>query len=144
MFGLKIFVRVQTFWWVPPVLPCNFCHPAQIYSLFGAPLQALVLNQNLLYEVWVLHYKMYIQCTKKWRNSFFLNWAKRNKSILNIDYVYFLFWPKKALFLPKDLQKVRKSRQIFIRDKIASPHLLIMLMLLFMWCDCVSFEQLFW
>ena len=29
------------------------------------------------------------------------------------------FWPKKALFLPKDLQKVRKSRQILIRDKIA-------------------------
>ena len=27
MFGLKIFVRVQTFWRAPPVLPCNFCHP---------------------------------------------------------------------------------------------------------------------
>ena len=27
MFGLKIFVRVQTFRRVPPVLPCNFCHP---------------------------------------------------------------------------------------------------------------------
>ena len=25
---LKIFVRVQTFWRVPPVLPRNFCHPA--------------------------------------------------------------------------------------------------------------------
>ena len=30
-----------------------------------------------------------------------------------------LFWPKKALFLPKDLQKVRKLWQILIRDKIA-------------------------
>ena len=29
------------------------------------------------------------------------------------------FWPKKALFLPRDLQKVRKSQQILIRDKIA-------------------------
>ena len=30
-----------------------------------------------------------------------------------------LFLPKKALFMPKDLQeKVRKSRQILIRDKI--------------------------
>ena len=28
------------------------------------------------------------------------------------------FWPKKALFLPKDLQKVRKLQQILIRDKI--------------------------
>ena len=28
MFGLKIFVRVQTFRRVPPVLPRNFCHPA--------------------------------------------------------------------------------------------------------------------
>ena len=27
MFGLKIFVRVQTFGRGPPVLPCNFCHP---------------------------------------------------------------------------------------------------------------------
>ena len=35
MFGLKIFVRVQTFRRVPPVLPCNFCHPASLsYSLF--------------------------------------------------------------------------------------------------------------
>ena len=32
-----------------------------------------------------------------------------------------LFLPKKALFMPKDLQKkVRKLRQILIRDKIAS------------------------
>ena len=30
-----------------------------------------------------------------------------------------LFLTKKALFLPQDLQKVRKSRQILIRDKIA-------------------------
>ena len=27
MFGLKIFVPVQTFRRVPPVRPCNFCHP---------------------------------------------------------------------------------------------------------------------
>ena len=27
MFGLNIFVRVQTFRRVPPVLPRNFCHP---------------------------------------------------------------------------------------------------------------------
>ena len=31
MLGLKIFVRVQTFRRVPPVLPCNFCHPAISY-----------------------------------------------------------------------------------------------------------------
>ena len=30
-----------------------------------------------------------------------------------------LFLTQKALFLPKDLQKVRKSRQILICDKIA-------------------------
>ena len=29
------------------------------------------------------------------------------------------FWPKKTLILPKDLQKVHKSRQILIRKKIA-------------------------
>ena len=33
-----------------------------------------------------------------------------------------LFLPKKALFMPKDLQKkVRKSRQILIRDKTPAP-----------------------
>ena len=30
-----------------------------------------------------------------------------------------LFLTKKGTFLPKDLQKVRKLRQILIRDKIA-------------------------
>ena len=30
-----------------------------------------------------------------------------------------LFLTQKGTFLPKDLQKVRKSRQILIRDKIA-------------------------
>ena len=33
MFGLKIFVRVQTFRRVPPVLPCNFCHPVHHHHL---------------------------------------------------------------------------------------------------------------
>ena len=32
MFGLKIFVPVQTFRRVPPVLPCNFCHPVMSSS----------------------------------------------------------------------------------------------------------------
>ena len=32
MFWLKIFVRVQTFRRVPPVLPRNFCHPGCIYG----------------------------------------------------------------------------------------------------------------
>ena len=32
MFGLKIFVRVQTFRRVPPVLPRNFCHPDDDYD----------------------------------------------------------------------------------------------------------------
>ena len=31
MFGLKIFVQVQTFRRVPPGLPHNFCHPAPWY-----------------------------------------------------------------------------------------------------------------
>ena len=30
MFGLKIFVRVQTFRRVPPVLLRNFCHPGRL------------------------------------------------------------------------------------------------------------------
>ena len=41
MFGLKIFIRVQTFWRGPPVPPRNFCHPGswayygQIVGQFG-------------------------------------------------------------------------------------------------------------
>ena len=34
MFGLKIFVRVQTFWRLPPVLPRNFCHPVWWYFYY--------------------------------------------------------------------------------------------------------------
>ena len=34
MFGLKIFVLVQTFRRVPPMLPCNFCHPSRDFD-FG-------------------------------------------------------------------------------------------------------------
>ena len=36
-----------------------------------------------------------------------------------------LFLTQKGTFLPKDLQKVRKSRQILIRDKIAMSGLKI-------------------
>ena len=43
MFGLKIFVRVQTFWRVPPVLPCNFCHPAGMWRLPTQNLLRLLL-----------------------------------------------------------------------------------------------------
>ena len=35
MFGLKIFVWVQTFRRVPPVLPRNFCHPESSSDPFG-------------------------------------------------------------------------------------------------------------
>ena len=50
--------------------------------------------------------------------------AEEERELVNFLPKKRCFWPKKALFLPKDLQKVRKSRQIFIRDKIVSPHLL--------------------
>ena len=45
MFGLKIYVRVQTFRRVPPVLPCNFCHPGPMWLFFEDP------NSKLLYVV---------------------------------------------------------------------------------------------
>ena len=35
MFGLKMFVQVQTFWWVPPVLPRNFCHPGSDFIFYS-------------------------------------------------------------------------------------------------------------
>ena len=35
MFGLKIFVQVQTFRRVPPVLPRNFCHPEPEQDVIG-------------------------------------------------------------------------------------------------------------
>ena len=39
MFGQKIFVQVQTFRRVPPVLPRNFCHPdCKLIKLFKAKL----------------------------------------------------------------------------------------------------------
>ena len=44
MFGLKIFVRVQTFWRVPPVLPRNFCHPVLKWYCSFRDLYDLILE----------------------------------------------------------------------------------------------------
>ena len=43
MFGLKIFVRVQTFQRGPPVPPHNFCHPGTQYTCVRAFLTPLLL-----------------------------------------------------------------------------------------------------
>ena len=49
--------------------------------------------------------------------QYFMQYKPCNSALLAQEA---LFLPKKALFMPKDLQKkVRKSRQILIRDKIA-------------------------
>ena len=48
MFGLKIFVRVQTFRRVPPVLPCNFCHPALMHILWFCTLCLYTVMQLFL------------------------------------------------------------------------------------------------
>ena len=44
MFGLKIFVRVQTFRRVPPVLPRNFCHPGYISYNFQSRRHIMTLG----------------------------------------------------------------------------------------------------
>ena len=44
MFGLKIFVQVQTFMRIPPVLPCNFCHPGWTWT---EAMSAAVLSTRL-------------------------------------------------------------------------------------------------
>ena len=48
MFGLKIFVRVQTFRRVSPVLPCNFCHPGAdgVVFFLGHPVSKCELHQK--------------------------------------------------------------------------------------------------
>ena len=46
MFGLKIFVRVQTFRRVPPVLPCNFCHPALDIYLKSTYFDCFVISRT--------------------------------------------------------------------------------------------------
>ena len=49
MFGLKIFVQVQTFWRGPPVPPYNFCHPGIKHNSwkvgFGPPNSELVKRE---------------------------------------------------------------------------------------------------
>ena len=42
MFRLKIFLRVQTFRRVPPVLPCNFCHPGLSFAFVGSLAEGIV------------------------------------------------------------------------------------------------------
>ena len=48
MFGLKIFVRVQTFRRVPPVLPRNFCHPGRECN---PDIRKWVVMQNLAIDL---------------------------------------------------------------------------------------------
>ena len=69
MFGLKIFVRVQTFRRVPPVLPCNFCHPAVLCNLSceHSVRRAIVIRRDTLHtkfssqgKLWQLAQKEYI------------------------------------------------------------------------------------
>ena len=67
MFGLKIFVRVQTFRRMPPVLPRNFCHPdwqvpwKRMFS-FGHYPNSLPLFLAMSRDHWVLcnvHFTMF-------------------------------------------------------------------------------------
>ena len=59
------------------------------------------------------------KCVVFARNLKFSNLTQYNMQYIPCNSAL-LFLPKKALFLPKDLQKkMRKSRQILIRDKIA-------------------------
>ena len=74
MFGFKIFVRVQTFWRVPTVLPCNFCHPGtsnnanihannHVYELllqiyfFGQSILAQILKGLDRNELWLFNWR---------------------------------------------------------------------------------------
>ena len=52
MFRLKIFVRVQTFRRVPPVLPRNFCHPDEVSDFYSSLLQPQTTrNCNLYFQI---------------------------------------------------------------------------------------------
>ena len=55
MFGLKIFVRVQTFRRVPPVLPRNFCHPALNWIL-GKAILNRILNESFFGKIQTLNW----------------------------------------------------------------------------------------
>ena len=76
MFGLRIFVRVQTFWRVPPVLPCNFCHPDQDKSS-SPPKQIQVITKDKSFspQPWSRHRCPHRQlssvekCCRPWRSD---------------------------------------------------------------------------
>ena len=69
MFGLHIFVRVQTFWRVPPVLPRNFCHPGinrtvhQYVRMISPILQLFLFSSFLFFRLFEA--KFYLMETKQ-------------------------------------------------------------------------------
>ena len=69
MFGLKTFVRVQTFRRVPPVLPCNFCHPDPYLS--PKSLRLRLISNGLRPHLYIsaIWYKNWFQliCWHFWR-----------------------------------------------------------------------------
>ena len=78
MFKLKIFVRVQTFRRVPPVLPRNFCHPAVLqldfdrvssWTVAFLTLRLLLWLRNLGYTWFSVHCLVYGYNLLKWKKS---------------------------------------------------------------------------
>ena len=79
----EIFVRVQTFRRVPPVLPCNFCHPGdcpQWTSIFPSCCLGSLLNRNWS-KPWIAQYiaihsgmsftvKRLLRTAPKWHTSY--------------------------------------------------------------------------
>ena len=66
-------------------------------------------------------YNFRVECVVFARNRKFAKFTQWNMHYIpcNSALLALVFDPKRHFFLPKDLQKVHKSRQILIRDKIA-------------------------
>ena len=98
MFGLKIFVRVQTFRRVPPVLPRNFCHPDVYYDKWKC--QSCIEtrynsvknknNEGSTHLPWPDFYMFKATAMR--------NWGDAKKPVLLSPFRYLL--QKTALFLP--------------------------------------------
>ena len=135
MFGLNIFVRVQTFWRVPPVLPCNFCHPS--WNINQIVFQKDSFHKKEIYFL-LLYIYLQISCERCATYELLLNlpqycilsWDtinRHNISTSNIlmGAVFFAFSARKglylSLFLGKENRVLKETSWIYFLQ-LHAPH----------------------
>ena len=97
MFRLKIFVRVQTFGRVPPMLPRNFCHPGgkQFFKDLNLEKNVYALSIKLIHKINGLFSLLdFISVQTELRRNIGKKVFKSNKKIIYCNQIPLFIWSK--------------------------------------------------